>query len=358
MANHNVRTYHWPAIIPDQRFNRNTMLPNAALMRRLADTFNFVAARQKKHIAAYTQPLNDFKDGAGAGTSYFWPTYFRTGEATDKIRLCIGWGPVASTTVGAGMYFLLTDITYGATSDTKLYSAPDVVGSAVVPSSIMHTQTLIDVTPNTEYKTSFTTSSGVTPLYFSLAEAPVALADDSLTGICNPGAFVAEGPIYDAHIADLIDANNKLWRHNGSHLISYIGFCDFSVGGATTCYTNSTSTTTYNNVQDSSASVTDTSPGWKLYTTYHATANRTTIPVQMAVQVDRTAGTGTLDIKFTDGTNSVSITGIGDNGDTTWATTTGTIPVQNGTKWDLHWKVSSGTTTFRIKGASLFTYEA
>jgi hypothetical protein len=350
MANHDVRTYHWPPVIPDQRFNRNGMLPNAALLRRLADTFNWVAHRQKKHIASYTQALNDLRGSTGASV---WPTYFRTGEGTKKLQLSLGLQASSSATPGE-VELILTDITgAGAASFSETYRST-VDGSVGVPSSFTHVTRTITAAPNNEFSSYFN-YSGAIPIYFSLAEAPVALADDSLTGICNPAAFVAEGPIYDAHIADLIDANNKLWRHNGSHLISFIGFHNFLTGG-TTAFTNSTSTTTYNNVQDSSASVTDTSPGWKLYTTYHATANRTTIPVKMAVQVDRTAGTGTCDIKFTDGTNSVSITGIGDTGDA-WSTTTGTIPVQDGTKWDLHWKVSSGTTTFRIRGASLFTYE-
>jgi hypothetical protein len=355
MANHDVRTYHWPPVIPDQRFSRNGMLPNAALMRRLADNFNWTANRQKKHIATYTQPL-DAAVVSAASSVYFWPAYWRTGEATRKMR--VSFGVIGSSAAPPSVTFTVLDVTGGGST---IDAGSDVIvtaeDSASVPSAIQHVTRTFDVSPNNEYQSYFQATT--TLVYFSLAEEPNPLADDSLTAICNPGAFVAEGPIYDAHIQDLIDANNKLWRHNGSHLISFIGFHDFSLGGAATAYTAATASTSYVNVQDnSSTTVTDSVPGWKLYTQYHATANRTAIPVKFAVQVDRTAGTGTCDVKLTDGTNSISITGIGDNGNTTWATTTGTIPVQNGTKWDLHWKVSSGTTTFRMKGASLFTYEA
>ncbi len=356
MANHTVRTYHWPPVIPDQRFNRNGMTPNAALLRRVADTFNFVAARQKKHIASFCQPINSPSNLASGTYSYFWPTYFRTGEATTKLRVCLGWAPTSDVVNGTWNVHLVN-------MDTLADDAKDLVfyagtGVASYPNGYRHIQLVFDVSPNTEYKTYNIATGGPVPIYMSIAEDASSLADDSVTAVCNPGAFVAEGPIYDSHVQDLIDANNKLWRHNGSHLISYIGFYDFSVGGSTTAFTAATASTTYVNASDlASTTVTSSTVGHKLFTTYHATTNRTTIPVKMAVQVDRTAGAGTCDVRFTDGTNSIVITGIGDNGTDTWATTTGTIPVQSGTKWDLQFRVSVGTTTFRIKGASLFEYE-
>lgn len=339
-----------PTVVDDERFSSNGMLPNAALMRRLADVFNFVAGKCKKQVFLKAQPLDAVQ--AGEPAQVFWGGYFRTGENTTSIRVCAGLGFTDYGFVTAPYMQLIVKNTVPTTVlSPKWTFAGSGGGSVITPAEIHYIQdNVTGLSTNTEYQWHVEQANGARLVFLSLTETDSRYADDTVTAVCNPALFPAEGPIYDAHIADLIEANNKLWRHNGAHLISWCspGDPDDTTALTATSYTNA--------IDLSSTTITGATPGWNLQTRYHNTVNRTTIPVKMAIKSERASGVGTLDVKLTDGTNSITITGIGAGSPTTWQTSVAAnIPAQNGTKWDLHAKVSSGS--HRITGLSLFEYE-
>lgn len=351
MSKHPV-TNILPPLIDDERFSSNGMVPNSVLMKRLAEGFNFVSSRCKKQVQLKCQPLDAVE--AGGAIALVWPVYFRTGENTTGLRVALGLARTDyAFSFGSAPQANLTITTAAGAGaiDEDWTLAVSASGTDVAPDDLANIEQLITgLSPNTEYKGGWTLTNGARLVYASIVEADARHADDSVTAVCDPGEFMAEGPIYDSHVADLVQANNELWQHSGAHLINWCAPYTMALGPEVT------STTYVSAIDGVSTTVTGATPGWKLFTQYHNTINRTTVPVKLAIRTDRTAGTGTLDIKLTDGTNTITITGIGDVND--WSTTTANIPAQAGTKWDLHCLVSDGSTTFRIHGLALFEYEA
>jgi hypothetical protein len=356
MAKHPVMRVT-PPVIDDDRFNRNGQLANPSLPARVAEAFNFVSHRLKKQVMLRFQPATAVD--AGNAAEIVFPCYFRTGEVTNALRVTAGlvytdYGFASPPELG-----VVVKNSAGTTVTTKYwkYAAASAGGSTVVAPDHVHyvDDYITGLSANTAYFLSNEATNGCRVLFLSFVECvhPISPANDATTGVCNPGQFLAEHPIYDSHMSDLIDANYQLWRHNGSHLLQWTH--DYSDLGTTPAVT---ATANYTNVIDAaSTTVTTTTPGFNLYTQYHNTANRTTVPVGFAVKCARTVGVGTLDIKLTDGTNSISITGIsGTPSPFGWTTATGTVPAQAGTKWDIQAKVSAGT--YEIEGVMLWEYEA
>ena len=69
-------------------------------------------------------------------------------------------------------------------------------------------------------------AEGARVVYLTVTERDTQHADDTVTAVCDPGEYTPEAPIYDAHVGDLVDANNRLWKHNGAQLITWT--CDYS----------------------------------------------------------------------------------------------------------------------------------
>jgi hypothetical protein len=355
VANHIVRSYVWSPLLHNQRFNRNGMLPHASGLRLIADDFNFISHRHKKMIQTQTQPLNAVQSSKTTTAVNPWPCYFRTGEVSSQLRIVLGLAPASGH--GAGReecYVTIRDETGAATFGTEYFVARSDGSSTVTPGALYHMDRVVTgLTPNNEYSLLWTLNFARLA-YLAVSEEPDRGANDATTGVCNPAAFQAESEIYDAHIGDLVDANNKLWRHNGAHLITACPSYDY----ATASSLSTTTSTSYVNVYDGvSTTVTAGTAGFNIFAQYHNTTNRTTVPVKFAYCLDRTAGAGTTSIQITDGTNKIEVTGIGDNAGL-WATTTGTIPAPAGTKWDIQYKVSVGTTTAKFLGAALFEWES
>lgn len=340
-----------PALIDDERFSRNGMVPSAPLMKRLAEVFNYAASRCKKQFLSRSQ-LFSVPESGTSSTVYFWRVRFVLGHGTSAIRIA---GGVALTDYAAAavptLVFNVYDTSNTLVATKSIATNGLTAGAAVAPGEINHFVIEIEgLTANTEYSLRPSMTEGIRPMYLSVTEADAGFVNDSQTGIANPGAYQAEGPIYDAHISDLIDANNNLWKHNAVSLFNWGAALDEDSGSAPVV-----SATSYTNVVDAaSTTVTAATPGVNLFTLYHNTANRTTVPVKLVAYVARSSGTGTLDIRMTDGTNSISITGTSGAGNQ-WVTATGTIPVQSGVKWDLQALVSSGV--WIVKSVTLFEYE-
>jgi hypothetical protein len=359
-----VASVLFPPLIDDERFSSNGMLPDAALLRRLAETLNWVAAKAKKQVFTKCQPLDAVL--AGDPANVVWPAYFRTGENVRGLHVACGIALTDYSFSSMPEVNLIVKDTTPTTVINKSWTFPaSSAGTVVTPDELNHVEEYVGgLLPNTEYYAYWQLTNGARLVYASLTEAQGAddadlgashYVDDTVAGVSDPTPFLAEAPIYDAGIADLVTANNLLWRHNGAHLIGWCPDYDEDDGPLTSSFA---SPMTYTNVLDtSSTSVTSSSFGWKLFTQYHNTVNRTTVPVKLAVRSNRTSGGGTLDVRLTDGTNNIDITGIVDLGGG-WSTVTANIPAQAGTKWDLQARVSFHTSVFCISGLALFEYEA
>lgn len=350
MANHITQKFI-PPLVDSERFNMNGNVPSAAVMKRLAETFNFVSGRCKKQFFLKSQAL--FEVATPDPAQVIFRGRFRTGHNTTAIRILLGLAPTDYAFSTSPFVQLVVKDTSPATititPDTWYLATSTTAAADPVPDGIYHAHSICEgLSANTEYTFHFEVY-GTRVLYASMTECDKNHADDSLTAVCDPGQYVAEGAIYDAQISDLVEANNELWQHNGAHLISWCPnwYDNTWPALAATSYTNM--------INNSSTTVTAATPGWNLQTLYHNTVNRTTVPVKLAVLVERVSGVGTFDYRLTDGTNTLGTTGASGAGEQ-WLTTTGTIPAQASTKWDLHGKVSAGT--WRIKAISLYEWES
>lgn len=337
--------------------NEGPGLVSPTAFQRIADAYNFISCRQKKLVFWRAQPYSGVTGGSSAAIN-IWPIYFRTGEATTKLVIYVG---VVQTPFAAVSPPLLhCQVIPGASGGTavnasngegRLYFDGASAGTTIGPTEVSHKRLIVTgLSPDTEYRIVNACTNGMCVVYMAVVEGTNRHADDSVAGVCGLGKFSAQGPIYDEHVADLRDANNRLWKHNGAHLLSWT--CDYEAQTTGAGVPSITGSTSYVDVYARDI---------YLATLYHNTRRRsgsTAVPVKMAVHSDRTgAGGGTLDVRLYDGTNSIAVTGIGDSGGTTWVTATGTLPAQLA-NYRLQAKQSNTTTTHRLYGVSLFEYEA
>ena len=336
-----------------ERSALNGRLPSANEFKRRANAFNYLLGYQKKMWTCRAVDLNNVVTPSSAAI-YAWNTYFHTGEATDAIWVYLGMVKTDyGYAIGSEPSVTLTVKAFagGATIDTVTHTFNQSATSAtVVPDDIHHTRVKLDgLSANTAYRLEQQVVNGARLVYMMVVEEREAVLSTATSGVCDPGSCRVEGDIDDANISKLITANNALWRHCKAPLVCWLADYEFGTAGAghPTITVNTAYTDVYNNKL------------MTLDTRYRTTLMRTSIPVVIAVLSDRTgAGTGTLSVRLTDGTNHIEVTGIGDGAGITWSTATTTMPAALTTGWKLQAKQSDAVTTHHLYGVILFPYEA
>ena len=201
-----------PPLVDDERFNRNGMIPNAVLMRRVAEGMNFISHRCKKQVFLRCQALNNV-DGGGSAAELLWPVYFRTGEATTGLRVAAGLCLSDFDWKGAALsppeFKITVKDSGGSTVTTKGWQFGGTTGTATVAPDDLHhiNDTITGLSANTEYYLVIETLSGARAVFLAVVESQSRYADDTVANVCDPSQLVAEGPIYDIHLQDLIGAD-------------------------------------------------------------------------------------------------------------------------------------------------------
>jgi hypothetical protein len=342
---------HSPGSI-DPEAAGNGATPRSSFLRRAADGMNTVATYHKKLLTAKFQEFGNVVSGSGSIVSP-WPFYFRTGENTVGIQIYMGivdtdYGAAVNPRVGMTVRLAAdASIVDGKYINYNGRSA-SLSSAEVINKTSLVTTRLVGLSPNTEYYMPIDVHDGGMLVYLMVYEIAERHADDSVTGIVDPTKFLADGPIYDEHIEDLLDSGAQMWKHNGCHCLSWNPDYGTTLALTATSFTNLSDQT--------STSYSSATPGVTLAAQHHGTATTGAAgpAVKMAVQAVRTSGAGTLDVRLTDGTNTISVTGISAGGVGQWYTATGNIPDAI-SKWDIQGKVTSGT--FQIKAVCLFSYE-
>ncbi len=335
-----------------QRAALNGRVPPATEFRRRANSFNYLLGYQKKMWTCRAVDLNNVITPSSAAT-YAWNTYFHTGEATDAIWIYLG---MVKTDYGYSIgsepewTAIVKAFSGGATIDTVHHTFNQTATSAtVVPDDIHHTRIKLDgLSANTAYRLENQATNGARAVYMMVVEEREQVLSTATTGVCDPGSCRVDGDIDDANISKLVAANNAIWRHCKAPLVCWLADYEFHTAGAG--HPTITGNTSYTDVY--------TNRGFTLDTRYHPTLMRTSVPVTIAVLSDRSgAGTGTLSVRLTDGTNHIEVTGIGDGSGITWSTATTTMPAALTSTWKLQAKQSDTTTTHHLYGVILFPYE-
>jgi len=345
-----VPTTHAPASL-DPEVAPNGTTPTASYMRRAADGMNSIATNHKKVVQLKCQRFSTLSLTA----SQPWPFYFRTGENTNSLRIWMGVVDTTSAGTDPTVTFTVYNATTGASVDAESFHYNGKNGPTIgQPHQVLNRTSLITLRlegleADTEYYCITGVANGFSLVYLLAVEGADLHADDEVTGVVDPTKFISDGPIYDEHIRDVLDAGDKHWRHGGCHYLTW---------NHPTANSGSVFATTYTNVDDGTTAVAATSLGYTLAASYHghATTAAAGPGVKIAVKAIRTAGAGSLSVRLYDGTNAIEITGITTGGVGDWYTTTQTIP-QTTTKWDVQAKVSAGGTTFDLYAVCVFAYD-
>lgn len=338
----------YPGVINWRRHARNGKRPSAQFKRSVANTLVHVAAYRRKLVFSKSRSVQSRLTGA-AGTTAMWYSRFVTGDAADRIVVA--------------MLFLKAD--NAAATDPRILwrdeSGSKDIGVIQTPGTDPATGGAPDDFPNDfgfgwlEYQVSADTAYELRmdaidyarPLSACIYDVSDSL-DDSLPGVVSP-AYGVQQPILESQHDDLVIHGMNLWQHNAPVL----GLWNRE-GDSTTAPTHTGSTWT--NIHDGSTSVdADASAGVRVQNRYHNSYGESGVPVVLAVRAERTAGTGTARFRLTDGTQTLTVTGITSAG---WYTVSGTLTAQDLTKLDPQAWTGDGSTTLRIDAWTLYEYES
>ena len=359
--------YETAGLLQDDLPSSANTLPLASSYAQIAHNFNHAACLQRKVFASYHQYLGALE--VPTDTAYStWPFYCLTGEGTDHISFVMLVASANSATPGfsasTASSFRVSLREYGVGSVTTPAAAcvhEDSASSAVTPGGCYFTIVKVSVNPNTAYYGSILCTNGARILSLTVAEGRIIHADPTTNGVTNPSAFIAGGPIYTSQIEDLISANNSLWRHNATHLVAHVPGYDYDTAGNGWA---TVSSTTYTNIIDATTAVASTSLGFVVENQYHGTVVRAAnaIPVRMVVLAERVSGSANLRVRFTDGTNTITLTTSGAGSaplaDAGVFTLDTTMIAQAETKYDIHASLSTASGSWKIYYVGLLEYEA
>jgi hypothetical protein len=356
---HLVQTHGPATLSPEAAPNGST--PRVDYLRRAADGMNAIAKGHKKQIQSKCQFINTLEVAAvvaemgGVSLVTPWPFYFRTGENVVGLRFYVGLVDTDFATAADPNVVITISLAADAsvvattTLNNNGRDAP-ATGWETLRHTNLAIQTLEGLDANTEYYVDIESNDGIRIMYLMAHEVSDAHADDGVAGIVDPTKFLTEGPIYDEHVTDLLDAGDKHWRHGGCHYLTWNP--DYWNGG------DPVTATTYTNVIDgTSTAYSSATPGVVLAAEHHGHAASSTAGpgVRIAVKAERTAGAGSLSVRLYNGADSIEITGITTGGVGDWYVASQNIP-DGIDKWDIQAKVTAGT--FDLEAVCVFAYEA
>ena len=345
MADHIV-SINYPAPVNWARWFRNGKAVTAQGHRWINLILANVAQYRKKLVFSHTQDFASIGT-AESSTRTRWRFSFRSGNAAHKLEfaMLLGLEDHASA-ADPYCYWDLTEVGVGTTSGPKFRYGQFSASPDDTPDEFMWTSQTVDILPETHYDVELNTNDYSRPVACLVFERGALTGlDDTDTGAVNPTVPALGMPILDDEAQAQLDAGTRLWNHSGSQL--------FALSGENLSSTAefSTTSTSFRNIYDNSTISSAITVGHTVQATYHNADSEATVPVEFFVYAEHTSAFATTgEVKLTDGTTSLTITGITTEG---WYSITGAIPAALA-KWDVRIKMSgaSGTAT-KLWAASL-----
>lgn len=328
-------SYMMPDLLHLERLAMNGMVPSAVAMRQLAQAILHGSAFKRKLVAELGQALASPVACVAADTLQ-WATYCRTGANVRYFRHYIVMGPADNTAATDPYAYIKQTPIGGATVNSTEVHLPYQSGTPTVDQNDLSLHVVDQACDEfTAYDLRLHVVDYARVLGWTcheLSDAGIAYAD--------PRGYHDHAPIYDQNVYDILNKGSELRVENARHLALW----------SETLASFQSTTTTWNNMFGTgSAAPSATTAGWYLPTTFDRSRGRQ-VAVELAVLAQRTAGAGTGEARINDGTNQITITGIGAT--LQWYTTTGTIAAGL-TKWDPQFRISAGGTTAKIYAMSL-----
>lgn len=342
------------------RWHRNGMIPNAGFI----GGSNGVIGRQN-HILSYRKKVfmnmgdMDNPITGGAATTVFARAYCHTGHGTTHIGFVVGMALDIRIAGADPRITIEVKISGGAsTTETIRYGLnSEAAASDAGPNSISWFRPKIAVTADTRYEILVSAVDYARPVSVMAYEIG-ATEVDSATNYFHEHQVGVGYPIYDSLRSAGLIGLSQMWRHNGSHLLTYPG----ARNGTSPTYAS----TTWTNVLDGSTAVSAATPGYYLggdantYLTQHvrqSDSSTQVLDVVLAVHGSMSAGaTGEVRLEDSTGTRC-SITGITTTAQ--WHVATTTISaVDTMAKVDLQARTSNVANTLTVNAVCLFSYLA
>lgn len=343
-----IVTRAYPRPYEPTRRVRNGLLPSHITASNLALAAHHVLVHDRKIVFQAALPI-----AATATNDVTWRFCFRTGEASTtagslKLRA------VALAAPPCAWELEVTDGSTTTTSDTKQHIAD------ITPTTwddCAHQMVAeIDVDPDTVYygtinrvlSGAFTSRPPISVVVYEV-HPPFVDTTDAIA--VDSRSFFTKGPIYDAHHQTLANAVHDLWKHNGAQLLAVSRGLDDGSGDWRR------TTASYANLLDQTASTTvsASTPGFNLNTTYLNPYHTTDISAVLAVWARNPTAPGG-DVKLVDASGTLgTLSGFSTAGE--WKTANITLTGGARHKVDIQLQ-GDGSNSFFVGAVSIFAYEA
>lgn len=340
-----------------KRWARNGMLPNAGFIGGA----NGVVGRQN-HIMSYRRKcfmnVGDFDNPPQGltGSTVLYRAYCHTGHGATHIGFRVGLGlDLKSSGVDPRIEIKVT-LSGGATTTETVRYGFSAGPSLDSPSAIGWFSPRVAVTANARYEISITAVDYARPISVLAYEIAATDVDSAIDYFYDHAPGVGY-PVLSSLRSRALIGLSQMWRHNGSHLLTYPG----SLDGVSPTYAS----TTWTNVLDGSTAITAATPGYSFgggdsesnLSQHCRQSDGQVLDVVFAVHGSMSAGsTGEVRLQDSTGTRC-SITGIGVTSQ--WYTTTTTISaVDTMAKVDLQARTSNAANTLTVNAVCLFSYLA
>jgi len=306
-----------PRLLGKDRYARNGIKPSHIAPLRVAQMANFATARCRKVVYINARSwVNTPATATGDTDSDFFTWHSGRGE-TGSLRLRM------VATCDKNTKFDLNITPDGGAEVTETFDVPD--GSQA---QLKVVRGFIDITPNTLY-TGYITVINLKrfPYSVTLYEEHDAGLTPSDASVVDTRAFGNKRPIYDETHSDLVTVSHNLYTTNGRTL--------FTIHDEWT----RTSSTAVNMLDDTSTTVTSSTPGFNLKTDNLAPLHDPTkVPVVLKVYGQVAAGAGVAAVQLRDSSGTVASVTMGTS--LGWYTDS-TVDLTPGEKYDVYFKGDS-----------------
>jgi hypothetical protein len=331
-------------VLPDMAWCKNSDAPHAGFITRLLGRLLESERKDTKELFSAAGSAS-WQTGALASRTR-WHHEFRTGTGVSRIAIVFVVAPPTAKTSTSSCTYSLTNVVAATTTTASVKTgAADSAAAAVVPlGDCFIGVKYLDVAPSTRYQAKFDEVGHCRLVAAVVYELPAT----------TPAAYPvlsASSPIYAAHRTRLLGGVTDALNNNGSVLFNW------QAELPTSAPRSSTSTTARNIVDDTSTTVSASTPGFIPPLANARTLMQAGTAVVMSVYgTPPSSGNGVVTLKDSSGTVLITVT-LTAGGGAGWYTASGVLPATDGLKYDVHFgRATVGAQPVTVGAVSIYQY--
>ena len=328
---------------------RNGIPPSAPAVREIADALNCLLGRRMRFLSASHVPPAQSYAVSGVQTTYRFRTHLSPNGTTVRIKMTLiptdthtslpkGWWVITNKDTGIVAY----DYGTSGTDRSFTYDSSLATPTSAVPDDYSYVQRMFpNLTGGADYTFEFQQKNLLRPLGYTAYEVARSSLDTASDAAVDTTRIVADRPIYDADILDLLAALESAWKRLGPQHMAW------TINSITPRSTTSGAMVNLIDGTTTTSGWTAATPGVKAHLQYHDSADTQkaatySVPVRAYCYAAAPVGTGTVRVRYGTGASDYleipSITTAG------WYTATSTLPLGNadGSKLDVTGAIDTG----------------